>query len=108
MARISKLEQLEERRTRVWELYNQGFTHTEIANNHLHYPRRTISNDVNFMKKKREIERRRMAELQQHQALEILEQEAVTMRILKRQAISDMSMLSIKEQGQRDLRIELY
>jgi hypothetical protein len=60
------------------------------------------------MKKHREEERRRMAEQQQHQALEILEEEAVTMKILKRAAISDFNLLSVKDTMQREFRLELY
>jgi hypothetical protein len=60
------------------------------------------------MKRKRDEERRRKAEQQQHEALEVIEEERVTMKILKKQAITDMSLLSTKDERQRDLRVELY
>jgi len=53
---ISKIEQLEQRRNKVWELYSRGMTQQEISdfltkNNYPHVSRRQIGYDVEWCKK---------------------------------------------------------
>lgn len=50
---ITKKEQMEQRRTRVWELYSQGMTQERICDElkPFHVSRRTIGNDILWLKK---------------------------------------------------------
>jgi hypothetical protein len=101
MARITRKEQIEERRQQAWLNWNQGLNHSEIAVL-LKYPRRTISNDIALMKQRREQERRRKAELQEHEAKEVLEEARVTLNALKKQALFDFNALSITPRNKDD------
>ena len=50
---ISKQEQIQQRRTRVWELYSRGLTQEKIADEleKYHVSRRTIGYDLEYLKK---------------------------------------------------------
>ncbi|MFL6522284.1 MAG: hypothetical protein ACJ71B_02265 [Nitrososphaera sp.] len=82
MARITRKEQLEERRLQPWLQWNQSLTHSEIA---------SLLHDKSYHWKRNQFngenkggERKRKAELQEYEAKEVLEEARVTLDALKR------------------------
>jgi hypothetical protein len=108
MTKISRREQIQERRHRVWELHCQGFTQTEIANNFVHYPPRTVCRDIALVKKARDLERKRKADLQEYESREVLDEVRTSMQSLNRQAHIDFESLDLKDDRQREWRLAMY
>lgn len=111
MTKISSREDLEARRQKFYNLY-KIFNHSpsEIAAmpTYSYLSRRTIANDIAFMKKKEDEEDRRRAEQMEHEALQVIRVEKAAMQMMKRQALTDLSQLSMMDEHQRDYRLEMF